>query len=90
MIVYVEEADYDNELFRSDEHIRVAMSPRAKNEKPSLRKFSKLNLSNHSSSSSTSSGDVKNDTNKIDLIICLGGDGTLLHVSTLFQVLKLF
>ncbi len=24
--------------------------------------------------------------NKIDLVICLGGDGTLLHVSSLFQV----
>jgi len=28
-------------------------------------------------------------TGKIDLIICLGGDGTLLYASTLFQV-KLF
>jgi len=25
-------------------------------------------------------------TGKIDLIICLGGDGTLLYASTLFQV----
>ncbi len=24
---------------------------------------------------------------KIDLVVCLGGDGTLLHLSTLFQVL---
>ena len=26
-------------------------------------------------------------TDKIDFIICLGGDGTLLHASTLFQVI---
>ncbi|CAF0817099.1 unnamed protein product [Rotaria sp. Silwood1] len=29
--------------------------------------------------------DQKNDTCKIDLVICLGGDGTLLHASSLFQ-----
>jgi len=28
-------------------------------------------------------------TGKIDLIICLGGDGTLLYASTLFQVKSL-
>ncbi len=26
-----------------------------------------------------------NDSSKIDLIICLGGDGTLLHASSIFQ-----
>ncbi|CAF2103749.1 unnamed protein product [Rotaria magnacalcarata] len=29
--------------------------------------------------------DKKNDLCKIDLVICLGGDGTLLHASSLFQ-----
>ncbi|CAF0755557.1 unnamed protein product [Didymodactylos carnosus] len=29
--------------------------------------------------------DEENDLDKIDLIVCLGGDGTLLHVSSLFQ-----
>ncbi|CAF0825476.1 unnamed protein product [Rotaria sordida] len=29
--------------------------------------------------------DQKNDLNKIDLVICLGGDGTLLHASSVFQ-----
>jgi len=29
--------------------------------------------------------DFENDTAKIDLIICLGGDGTLLHASSIFQ-----
>lgn len=28
---------------------------------------------------------VENDLSKIDLIICLGGDGTLLHASSIFQ-----
>jgi len=27
----------------------------------------------------------ENDSSKIDLIICLGGDGTLLHASSIFQ-----
>lgn len=31
-----------------------------------------------------SSGDQLDD--KIDFVICLGGDGTLLHASSLFQV----
>jgi NAD kinase len=48
------------------------------NEKPSLRKFSK---------STTLSPNSSDDRHKIDLIICLGGDGTLLHASTLFQVI---
>lgn len=29
--------------------------------------------------------DLENDLSKIDLIICLGGDGTLLHASSIFQ-----
>ena len=28
---------------------------------------------------------VENDLSKIDLIVCLGGDGTLLHASSIFQ-----
>jgi NAD kinase len=48
------------------------------NEKPALRKFSKT---------TTLSPNSSDDRHKIDLIICLGGDGTLLHASTLFQVI---
>jgi NAD kinase len=78
MIVYVEGSQYEHEIFKADDQIRQAMKPMGNNEKPSLRKFSK----------STSSPPSKNDDrNKIDLIICLGGDGTLLHASTLFQVI---
>jgi NAD kinase len=33
---------------------------------------------------------TKNEDNNIDLIICLGGDGTLMHVSSLFQVNLVF
>ena len=32
----------------------------------------------------------ENLDDKIDLVVCLGGDGTLLHVNTLFQVLYYF
>ena len=32
----------------------------------------------------------ENLEDKIDLVVCLGGDGTLLHVSTLFQVICFF
>jgi NAD kinase len=38
----------------------------------------------HHSTSQAVSFDMLAD--KIDLIICLGGDGTLLHISNLFQV----
>lgn len=31
-----------------------------------------------------------NLTDRVDLIICLGGDGTLLYASTLFQVRNLY
>lgn len=47
------------------------MLPTPSNTKPSLRKFCKSSLNT--------------DTNKIDFVICLGGDGTLLHASGLFQ-----
>ena len=81
LIVYVEERDFDNEIFKADEKIRSAMVPNSKNDKPSLRKFCKLAPNYLCKCALTHKADV----NKIDLIICLGGDGTLLHVSNLFQ-----
>ncbi len=77
MIVYVEESQYDHEIFKADDQIKSAMKNGPNNEKPSLRKFSKT---------TTLSPKSSDDRHKIDLIICLGGDGTLLHASTLFQV----
>lgn len=74
MIVYVEEKDYDNEIFTGDHRIKSAMGPSNRGDKPSLRKFSKEVCAN------------RTELNKIDFIVCLGGDGTLLHVSNLFQV----
>lgn len=80
MIVYVEENDFENEIFRLDEQIRLAMSPSGTNTKPSLRKFC-LSSPNYSCKNLEN-----NDVNKIDLVVCMGGDGTLLHTSGLFQV----
>lgn len=76
LIVYVEESQYDHEIFKADDQIKMAMKPYSNSEKPALRKFIK---------SSNLSPAKNEDRNKIDLIICLGGDGTLLHASTLFQ-----
>jgi NAD kinase len=81
--VYVEENDFENELFKADEKIRSAMVPSAANEKPSLRKFCKLAPFYECKCAHTP---ARADVNKIDLIVCIGGDGTLLHVSNLFQV----
>ncbi len=73
----MEESQYEHDIFKADEQIKAAMKPGANNEKPALRKFIK---------DCTQSPKTNSDRNKIDLIICLGGDGTLLHASTLFQV----
>lgn len=78
--MYVEENDYENEIFRLDEQIRAAMLPRGSQLKPSLRKFCQPSL-NYSCRNSENT-----DANKIDLLVCMGGDGTLLHASGLFQV----
>ena len=94
MIVYVEENEFD--LMKSDEQIKNLVSPTSstrKYTKPSLRKFEPpTSLAKASSAETTSQssltklGQTENHANKIDLIVCLGGDGTLLHASTLFQV----
>lgn len=80
LIVYVEENDFENDIFRLDDQIRAAMSPHGTQVKPSLRKFCQP-------SPNYSCRDAENtDVNKIDLLVCMGGDGTLLHASGLFQV----
>ncbi len=56
------------------------MEPNEKYDKPSLRKFCKTAPNYPCKSTLT-----KPDVDKIDLIICIGGDGTLLHVSNLFR-----
>lgn len=81
MIVYVEENDFENEIFRLDEQIRLAMRPRDSQLKPSLRKF--CQPLNYSFRNNPENGDV----NKIDLVVCMGGDGTILHAAGLFQVI---
>ncbi len=74
----MEEKDYNNALFQAD----------AKDREPSadspgcIRKF-------YSSLSSLASCPDDNScpdtTGLIDLIVCIGGDGTILYASTLFQ-----
>lgn len=76
MKVYVEENDYENENFQLDDQIKLAMKTTESNKKPLLRKFCANNNPDCD----------KNDQEKIDFVVCLGGDGTLLHTSTLFQV----
>lgn len=69
LIIYVEEEEYNHDLFRSDERIKYSISSTSK---PFIRKLSCPKL--------------KESLNeKIDLIICIGGDGTLLHANSLFQ-----
>ena len=81
LVVYVEESEYENDLIKNDEELIQACVLNTyncngtKNEKQMLRKYCKNNTEQ-----------VSGDRNKIDLLICLGGDGTLLHASTLFQV----
>jgi NAD kinase len=104
LITYVDEADYNNEVFISDEKIRKAsIFENQDQEKPSLRSVSlnSLNdeipvqpvriISNPTAEKSLKLGTaqaipLEKLSEKIDLIICLGGDGTLLHISNLFQV----
>ena len=91
MIVYVEENEFEHELMKADEQIKSLISPTSSNRKyskPSLRKFTPPTKSSTDTQPSSLSklNQTENHANKIDLIVCLGGDGTLLHASTLFQV----
>ena len=101
MIVYVEENEFDlMKTDEQIKHLVSPTSSTRKYTKPSLRKFepptslARVSASEPAQSSSSSSSLTKlsqaatteNHANKIDLIVCLGGDGTLLHASTLFQV----
>ena len=75
-MVYVEESEFENDLMKCDEQLKqIICTGKEKNEKHMLRKYCKNPNSEQCA-----------DRNKIDLLICLGGDGTLLHASTLFQV----
>lgn len=73
LVVYVEEKDYNNELFQVE----------GKEECSKIRKFytSLSSLSNLDKCSNTNPDSI----NEVDLIITLGGDGTILYASTLFQ-----
>ena len=83
MIVYVEEKDYDNDIFNQDPRIKDALLVIDDTKKPQIRKFD-------AAPPQFTFPIIKNVTNsqasKIDFIVCVGGDGTVLYVSTLFQV----
>lgn len=71
--MYVEEKDYESELFQVE----------AKGKCDKIRKF----YTSLSSLSDETCFQTNPDTiNEVDLIITLGGDGTILYASTLFQV----
>lgn len=75
LTVYVEEKDYISPLFAAD-----AIENGEDSNKGRIKKFysslSNLNDSTHND---------EDTLNKIDLIVCIGGDGTILYASTLFQ-----
>ncbi|CAF0815450.1 unnamed protein product [Brachionus calyciflorus] len=75
LITFIEEKDYESDFVLNDEKLKEAMKPQGENTKSSLRKFT-INECKMIE---------KNDRNKIDFVICIGGDGTLLHASGLFQ-----
>ena len=69
LVVYVEESEYENDLIKNDEQLKQirVVDTNNKNEKQMLRKYTKNN------------SDHFGDRNKIDLLVCLGGDGILFH-----------
>lgn len=71
--MYVEEKDYKSELFQVE----------AKGNCGKIRMF---HTSLSSLSDDTCSQTTPDSINEVDLIITLGGDGTILYASTLFQV----
>jgi len=76
LVAFIEESEYENEQINSDSKIKQALSLDFRNGRPGIRKFCKKLTTE--------------DINIIDFIICLGGDGTLLHVSNVFQVIYPF
>ncbi len=84
LIVYVAEEEYYHEMFNQNQSIR--------NAKEKLRKFKQSNGVNCQSSPITYVEQINKleeeyDQSFIDFIICIGGDGTLLHASSIFQVI---
>ena len=106
LTVYVEEDVFYHELFLADGKIKEALDKCSELNESIIKIFDKsLNESKNSLSESSSEFSFKtansNSTemstssnsiheNKIDFIICIGGDGTLLHTSTLFQVQRTY
>lgn len=80
--VFIEDKAYANDLLSTDQQITEFKT------NGTLKKFLPYIDFNECCAQSVCfnlNGD-NDSTNQIDLVICLGGDGTLLHASTLFQV----
>jgi len=78
LTVYIEEKDHLNKNFSA-----VAKNREETAEKPGCIK--KMFTSSMTNLNTDINNSCENAINKIDLIICLGGDGTILYASTLFQ-----
>lgn len=78
LVVYIEEKDFENKLFTAD----------AKNQEPTTDKpgcIRKFRTPGSSLKSIATVSTCEQTVKVIDLIVCLGGDGTILYASTLFQ-----
>jgi len=78
LTIFIEEKDYNHDYLAQNEQINEFKASLA------IQKF----LSDNDFNIGLVNNNNNNATNQIDMIICLGGDGTLLHASTLFQVKK--
>lgn len=76
LIIFIEENDFNHEYLAQNEQTNEFKSNQTLNKFKSLNDFNSCLIN-----------DNDNTCKQIDLIICLGGDGTLLHASTLFQVI---
>lgn len=78
LTVYIEEKDHNNKSFSA-----IAKDRDETLDSPGCIK--KMYTSKMSNLNTDISNSCEDSINKIDLIICIGGDGTILYASTLFQ-----
>ena len=83
--MYVEEDVFNHKVFKNVLEIKKETEEtNESNDQTMIKVFKKP-------SDQISANSYKNETSdedKIDFIICIGGDGTILHISSLFKVIK--